>query len=117
METTVIDDYIAGCDSSRQPQLEKVCETIRKALPGSTECISWGMPTWRDRHNLIHMAAQKNHIGIYPGPDAIVHFASVFEELGLRYSKGAVQIPYDGKLPLRLIRSMALWCRKNQESE
>ncbi|MDD6681080.1 hypothetical protein [Galactobacillus timonensis] len=40
MEKTVIDDYIAGCDSSRQPQLRKVCDTIRKALPGSTECIS-----------------------------------------------------------------------------
>ncbi|MDD6681079.1 hypothetical protein [Galactobacillus timonensis] len=49
------------------------------------------MPTWRDRHNLIHMAAQKNHIGICPGPDAIVHFASTFDELGIRYSKGLTQ--------------------------
>ena len=117
MERKVIDDYIAACDPVHQPQLEKVCETIRKALPGSMECISWGMPTWRDQHNLIHMAAQKNHIGIYPGLDAIVHFAPALDELGLRYSKGAVQVPYDGELPLRLIRSMALWCRKSQLSE
>lgn len=79
MERTVIDDYIAACDPLHQPQLEKVCETIRKALPGSMECISWGMPTWRDRHNLIHMASQKNHIGIYPGAEAIVHFAPAFD--------------------------------------
>lgn len=61
-------------------------------------------------HNLIHFAAAKKHIGIYPGPGAVEHFAHQFTKRGLKFSKGAVKIPYGENLPLDLIAEIAHWC-------
>mgnify|MGYP003235446638 CR=1 FL=1 len=38
------------------------------------ERISWSMPTFRKRHNILHFAAAKKHIGLYPGPAAVEAF-------------------------------------------
>ena len=37
--------------------------------------------------------------------------AEKLDEYGYRYSKGSIQIPYTGDLPLRLISEIAAWCR------
>ena len=51
------------------------------------------MPTFWKGRNLIHFAAASKHIGLYPGPDAIVAFAERLK--GYKTSKGTVQIPLD----------------------
>lgn len=108
-ETTMpIDDYIAAQPERIQPYLEQVRDTLRAALPDAQERISWRMPTFWKQHNIIHFAAHKNHIGLYPGPEAIVHFSDRLTEH--KSSKGAVQFPYDKKLPLDLISEIAKWC-------
>ncbi len=109
-ENATIDGYIAAQRPAIRPQLRQVCQTIRSELPDTEERISWGMPTWRKQRNLIHFAAAAHHIGIYPGAEAIAHFAPEFQARGYRFSKGAVQIPYTEPLPLDLIRRMARWC-------
>jgi uncharacterized protein YdhG (YjbR/CyaY superfamily) len=109
MTMNEIDAYIASQDPGRQPLLKQVRKTIHQALPDAQEKIAWGMPTWKKKHNIIHFAAQKKHLGIYPGPDTIVHFQKEFERRGYAWSKGAVQIPFRQPLPLELIRDMALY--------
>ena len=69
------------------------------------------MPTWWQGHNIIHFAAQKKHIGLYPGPEAVVQFAEKLDQAGYKYSKGSIQIPYSDDLPLNLIAEIASWCR------
>lgn len=71
-----IDEYIAKQDEAVQDNLNAVRDTIRSVLPDAVEKISWGMPTWWDQHNLIHMAAAKHHIGIYPGGDGVEYFTA-----------------------------------------
>ena len=71
------------------------------------------MPTYYNDYNIIHFAAHKKHIGLYPGVEAILHFANVFDELGYKYSKGSLQIPYSDNLPLELIGEIANWCNNN----
>lgn len=66
------------------------------------------MPTYWDKHNIIHFAAHKKHIGLYPGYKAIEYFADRLSEY--KTSKGAVQFPYDKPLPLELIAEIAKWC-------
>ena len=61
-----IDEYIAGFPKETQVLLEKLRLTIRKAAPESEETISYAMPTFKLNGNLIHFAAYKNHIGLYP---------------------------------------------------
>ena len=103
-----IDEYIAGQDISIQPVLGQLREVLRQALPGTEERISWSMPTFWDKHNIIHFAAFKKHIGIYPGPAAIEHFARQLQNY--KTSKGAIQLPYERPLPLQLIAKIAKWC-------
>jgi len=64
-----------------------------------------------DQQKIIHFAAQKTHIGLYPGPETVACFAERLDEYGLRYSKGSIQIPYSDELPLKLVSEIAAWCR------
>src|SRR5690606_27491815 len=68
------------------------------------ETISYRMPTYRWNGNLIHFAMNKSHLGLYPGPEAIVAFTS--ELKGYKTSKGAIQVPLDAALPGKLITAI-----------
>lgn len=105
-----IDAYIAAQSEDIQPLLNRVRDTIREVLPKAQERISWRMPTFWHTHNIIHFAAYKNHIGLYPGDKAIEHFQDRL--MAYKTSKGAVQFPYDKPIPLELIGEIALWCYK-----
>ena len=106
-----IDEYILSQDEGIREQLRSVREAIRHELPDATEKISWSMPTWWQEHNIIHFAAQKKHIGLYPGPEAVAFFAEKLDQVGCKYSKGSIRIPYSDLLPLELIAEIARWCR------
>lgn len=62
-----IDAYIAMQDDTVRPRLETVRIAIREAIPHAEERISWSMPTFWKGQNIIHFAAAKKHIGLYPG--------------------------------------------------
>lgn len=103
-----IDAYIAAQPENIQPLLNQVRAALRAALPHAEERISWRMPTYWRRHNIIHFAAFKKHIGLYPGEEAISHFSEKLTEY--KTSKGAVQFPYTKPMPLTLIAEIAKWC-------
>ena len=104
-----IDEYISQQPQEIQDVLWDVRRTIAAAIPEAEERFSWQMPTWWRGRNLIHFAAQKKHLGLYPGPEAVAFFASELDEKGLKHSKGAIQFPY-GKVDLELIGRIARWC-------
>lgn len=103
-----IDAYINAQAEEVQLLLNQVRETLRAALPDAEERISWGMPTFWKKRNIIHFAAFKKHLGLYPGSEAIVYFGEKLA--GYKTSKGAVQLPYNKPLPLPLIVEIAQWC-------
>ena len=103
-----IDEYIAAQDEGVRPRLNEVRAILRAALPEAEERISWSMPTYWKGRNLIHFAASKRHLGIYPGDEAVAAFAD--ELAGLRVSKGTIRLPYDQPLPVDLIEGIARWC-------
>lgn len=108
-----IEEYI-----SRQPEearfyLQEINRTIKSAIPETVEKISWSMPTYWKKRNLIQFAAFKKHIGLYPGPDAVAFFADRLQEY--KTSKGAIQLPFNKPLPLELISEIARWCEKENE--
>ena len=71
------------------------------------------MPTYYKDGNIIHFAASKNHIGLYPGEKAVEHFNK--ELSSYKTNKGTIQIPYDN-IDEQLITSIALWCLENHGS-
>lgn len=103
-----IDDYISAQSEELWPLLNQIRNTIREALPYAEERISWSMPTYWYKQNIIHFAAFKKHIGLYPGDKAVEHFSQRLTEY--KTSKGAVQFPYSKPLPLELITEIAKWC-------
>ena len=107
-----VEEYILAQDEEIRDQLQKVRKVLLGRLPDATEKISWSMPTYWKEHNIIHFAAQKKHIGLYPGPEAVEYFSEKLDQAGLKYSKGSIRIPYANDLPLNLIAEIADWCRK-----
>ena len=102
-----IDEYILGQDEGRQGDLRAVRQALRAALPTAEERISWSMPTYWKGQNIIHFAASKKHIGLYPGADAVAHFAQELQ--GYKTVKGTIRIPY-GRVDAALIAKIARWC-------
>ena len=70
-----IDEYIAAQTEEAQQYLNEIRNVIRAALPEAEERISWSMPTFWKKHNIIQFAAHKKHIGLYAGTEAVVEFA------------------------------------------
>ena len=103
-----IDEYIAAQDEAVQPKLREVRAVIRAAIPEAEERMSWSMPTYWKGRNLIHFAASKKHLGLYPGGEATTIFAGELE--GCDVSKGTIRIPWDRELPAALIQRIDRWC-------
>ncbi|MCB0033608.1 MAG: DUF1801 domain-containing protein [Anaerolineales bacterium] len=96
-----IDDYIATHDPEVQAILQQIRATIHAAAPEAEEAISYQMPTFKLQGNLIHFAAYKSHIGLYPTPSGIEGFE---EELApYKRAKGSIRFPLDQPIPYELI--------------
>ncbi len=106
-DITTVDEYIAQFPPERQALLVRMRSLIRAAAPEAQERISWAMPTYWQGQNLVHFASGKNHIGFYPAPEAIEHFAQALKEY--KTSKGAVQFPCHKPLPEELVTEMTRW--------
>ncbi len=97
-----VDDYIGSFPEDIRIILREVRRTIRDVVPGSDETISYQMPTITlDGKSLVHFAAWKYHIGLYPLPTAD---AAVEQELA-PYStdKGTARFPLREPIPYHLI--------------
>ena len=103
-----IDEYIALQDERIQPRLSEIRSILKNALPEAEERISWSMPTYWKGRNIIHFAASKKHLGLYPGGEATAIFADDLSDFSV--SKGTIRLPYDKPLPADLIEKIARWC-------
>lgn len=96
-----IDDYIEAQPEAVRPILAKLRETIRAAAPDAVERITWRMPTFWQGENLIHFAAFKKHIGVFPGDLTSTPFAERLN--GYQTSKGTIQFPLNKPMDYDLI--------------
>lgn len=103
-----IDEYIDAQEEAARPYLNEVRQILRAAIPEAREKISWSMPTLWKGANIIHFAASKKHLGLYPGDEAVAAFADRLA--GFDVSKGTIRLPYAKPLPKELIAEIAQWC-------
>jgi uncharacterized protein YdhG (YjbR/CyaY superfamily) len=106
-KVTSVDEYIAASPEKIRPILEELRATITAAAPDAEEKISYQMPTFAFKGNLVHFAAHENHIGFYPTPSGIEAFKD--ELSGYKSAKGSVQFPLDKPLPLELISQIVVF--------
>jgi uncharacterized protein YdhG (YjbR/CyaY superfamily) len=93
-----VEEYIVQQPAEVQPALRTIRAQMQGLLPGADETIGYAMPTYKlKKRNIVHFAAFKNHIGIFPG-------SQVCEELAAAYpqyvkAKGTIHLPLEGPFP------------------
>ena len=96
-----IDEYISAFPTEVRSRLSALRATIRKHAPEAEERISYRIPTFFLKKNLVHFAAFARHIGFYPGPTGIAAFQDALSRY--KSAKGSVQFPHDEPLPVDLV--------------
>ncbi len=97
---TTVDEYVAALPEDVRPVMDRIRASIRSVVPDVVETISYRMPTFTlDGLPLVHVAAWKRHIGLYPLPPldddlaaAVAPYRAATDTMQLRYSR---PIPYD----------------------
>jgi uncharacterized protein YdhG (YjbR/CyaY superfamily) len=99
-----VDEYIAAFPPDVQKVLARIRQVVRRAAPGAREVISYGVPTLRQNGILVHFAAFKHHIGLYPP----IRGDSRLEKAAARYAneKGNLRFPLDQPIPYELIGAL-----------
>lgn len=110
-----VDEYIAAFSADVQERLTQLRTLVKKVAPKAEEGIGYGMPAYKFNGPLVYFAGYKKHIGFYPTPSGIQPFE---DELSVyKNSKGAVQFPLTGPLPLKLIERMVKFRVKENEAK
>ena len=102
-----IDEYIAGYPEDIQGILQKIRALIHEAAPEAQETISYQVPTFTLKGNLVHFAAFKSHISFFPASSGVEKFKIELE--GYKTSKGTIQFPLGQPIPYDLIRRIVLF--------
>jgi uncharacterized protein YdhG (YjbR/CyaY superfamily) len=109
-----MDAYIATFPKEVQVLLESMRQAIRAAAPAAEESISYQMPTFKLNGNLVHFAAFKHHIGLYPTPSGTEAFKN--ELASYESGKGSIKFPMDKPIPLDLVKRIVEFrVRENQK--
>jgi uncharacterized protein YdhG (YjbR/CyaY superfamily) len=90
-----------------QDKLQKLRATIRACAPEAEEKISYQIPTFALKGNLVHFAAFKNHIGFYPTSSGVEAFKNELTEY--EYAKGSIKFPINKPLPYKLIKDIVMY--------
>ena len=102
-----VDDYLAAQPEPVRVALERVRRTIRKAMPGAEELISYKMPAYKMHGRIVlYFAGWKQHYSLYPAIDGV---AAAFKDDLARYkvSKGTIRFPLSEPVPVKLIEDIA----------
>ncbi len=100
-QPTTIDEYISQFPEDVQHILVKIRAVIKESAPGAVEKISYQMPGFYLKGNLVWFAAYKRHIGFYPAPSGTEAFNR--ELSSYKRGKGSVQFPMSEPIPYELI--------------
>jgi len=101
-----VDEYLARVPEPALSTLKKMRTTIRSVVPaGTTEVLSYGIPTFRYKRGLVAFAAFKDHCSFFPlGSSVLDAFAKDLAKF--RVSKGTLHFPLDKPLPASLVRKI-----------
>jgi uncharacterized protein YdhG (YjbR/CyaY superfamily) len=106
MSRAEVDAYLADLDEPERSALSELRRTILDVVPEAEECISYAMPAFRVRGQVVAgFAAFKHHLSYFP------HSGSVIPKLhddvaGYTTSKGALQFHVDDPLPRALVEKL-----------
>lgn len=98
-----VDDYVAAQGPQGQAMLATIRRLVAEEVPGVSESIRYDMPVFGvDGTYLVHAAAWKRHVGLYPIP--VFDGALEADVAPLRAAKDTVRLEYRHAFPEQLFR-------------
>jgi uncharacterized protein YdhG (YjbR/CyaY superfamily) len=107
-----VNEYIATHPKNVRAILQRVRRTIRKAVPGAEEVISYQIPTYKLHGGyVVYFAGWKQHYSLYP---ATVRLVAAFKDDLAPYhvNKGTIRFPLSLPVPVKLIERIAKFLTK-----
>lgn len=101
-----VDEYLAHVPEPARSTLSKVRATIQSVVPAeTTEAISYGIPTFKYKGNLVAFAAFTKHCSFFAMSYAVIgEFKKDLKDLTV--SKGTIRFPLDKPLPALVLKKM-----------
>ncbi len=106
-QPAAVDAYLAQYEGPVRARLDALRALVRAEAPDAVERMAYGLPTWWQGENLVHVGAFAKHVGLYPGARAIEVFADALADF--KTSKGAIQLPHERPLPIERVRDIVRW--------
>ena len=107
-----VDEYIAKHPPAVQSILHRVRSTIRKAVPGAEEVISYQIPTYKLHEGyVVYFAGWKEHYSLYPASAQLVE-AFKDDLAPYKVDKGTIRFPLSQPVPVKLIERIAKFLAK-----
>jgi uncharacterized protein YdhG (YjbR/CyaY superfamily) len=100
-----IDEYLATIDNTKRAALQRLREEIHAAAPKAEECISYGVPAFRQGRMVVGFGATSKHCTFY------LMSSTILESFGdetrhLDTSKGTIRFQPDHPLPASLVHEL-----------
>jgi uncharacterized protein YdhG (YjbR/CyaY superfamily) len=102
-----VDEYIATHREDVQAILQLVRSTIRKAVPGAEEAISYQIPAYKlHGRPVLYFAGWKRHYSLYPATCHLVE--ALNDDLApYKVNKGTIRFPLSQPVPVKVIERIA----------
>lgn len=102
---TTVDAYLAELPDDVREALQRVREIVHAAVPNVTERISYKIPVFAVKRDLVGMASQKKHCSFYSMSPPLMQ--AMANDLGdFRVSGSTIHFTPDRPLPTALIKKI-----------
>ncbi len=102
-DTADVDAYLAKVPPEQRAALQRLRDLVRAAAPDAEEVISYRMPAFRYRGNLVYYAAFADHCSLFIG-SVVTQRKFAAELKPFAAGKGTVRFTPDHPLPADLVR-------------
>lgn len=103
-----IEEYLQSLtDEKSRLALQHIRDIVHDVASPVEETKGYGIPTFKyKKKNLVHFAAYKDHLSLFPASSAIATYKKELSDYTL--SKGTIQFTADNPIPDELLKKIIL---------
>lgn len=101
-----VEDYIASMSMEARPHLNELRKIIKATVPKVEESISWGIPFYKYCGMLAGFATFKEHVSFGFAATLQSEDRELLAQKGYKTGSKTLQIRFDQKLPVTIIKQM-----------
>lgn len=110
---STVDEFISAAPEGTQRKLREMRATIKAAASEAEEKMSYGMPGYFYKGQLVWFALFKAHIGLFIRPPVLQEHKA--ELKGYTMTKSSLHLPLDKEIPTSLVKKLVRAAMKKNE--